>query len=367
MNKLDVKKTPVKTKKETKKETSIVSIENIHHQKEQYFANLRTCILESKKSQLESCIDKNSLKAQLLQKEINNIIERKEENEYLLNTMGVLQEYYSLIESKEKPKLVFGKNVLNEREKELLNKYLDIIGHTKEESIQKDLFTCANCKKYDTIIQTKETNVCYECGRESDKILNMQIPYNDRENRNFLDYDVLYQRINYFKEILFQFQGKEDINIPQIVIDEIVSEISKEKNTDLSKITITKMKHILKKTGNSKWYEHTPYILYQINGKPVIKIDIDTEQKLLYMFKMIHEEFKNHKFRSNFFSYPYIIHKMFELLGKEEYYEYFPYLSDRENKLHYQDTMWKEVVNNIKYKKNTHNNYLIDWRFIKST
>jgi Poxvirus Late Transcription Factor VLTF3 like len=366
MNKLDLKKPPI-NKNKVKKETSIISIENIHKQKECYFENLQGVVLKNKKSQLESCIDKNSLKAQTLQNEINDITQRKEENEYLLNTMGILKEYYSLIDSREKPKIVFGKNVLNEHENELLNKYLDIIGHTKEEPIKKDLLTCTNCNKFDTIIQTKEMNVCSECGVEAGKILNMQIPYNDKENRNFLDYDVEYKRINYFKEILFQFQGKEQVNIPQNVLDKIITEISKEKNNDLSKITITKMKHILKKTGNSKWYEHTPYILNQINGKPIIQIDVETQQKLLYMFKIIQTEFNNHKFRSNFFSYPYIIHKMFELLGKEEYYEYFPYLSDRENKLHYQDTMWKEVVNNIKNKKNAHNKYLIDWRFIKST
>jgi hypothetical protein len=91
------------------------------------------------------------------------------------------------------------------------------------------------------------------------------------------------------------------------------------------------------------------------------------EEKLKLMFMEIQEpwEIYKPKNRNNFFSYPYTINKLCELLGLEEYRPYFPMLKSRD-KLYKQDVTWKKIMTHIsKYPKSTQ---LADvnWRFIPS-
>lgn len=320
-----------------------------------------------------------------LENEINKIKSKEEEEEYYLTTMGLFKEYYDYIDTEESNKSaqVFGKknNTINKK-KDYLDKYNDItnkeivvVSKQKidtrkknkgiDSSIGADSLKCNNCDSFDKIIQTKDAYVCTECGTVQGVIISNTLSFN--ESKNHIKIESLdYKRFNYFKEILLQIQGNELTEIPQEIIDKIINELSKENFTDLSKLTIEKTKNLLKKTGNSKWYEHTSVIMMRLtNIKPII-IPLEIQEKLFYMFHQIDNNFDKHKFRSSFFSYFYIIHKLLELLDLTEYYKYFPYLDDRE-KLHFQDTMWKVVVEELKNENYNFNRFNINWRYIKST
>ena len=154
---------------------------------------------------------------------------------------------------------------------------------------------------------------------------------------------------------LAQCQGKECTDIPNEVYEKIISEIKKERITDLKKLDTRKIKQYLKKLKLNKYYDHAAYILYQINGVQPPTMSKELEEKLRLMFKEIQGPFMEvcPKSRKNFLNYSYVLHKFVELLGLDEYKIYFPLLKDRE-KLHQTDMIWKKICEKL------------GWHFIKS-
>lgn len=397
-----IKKNKSKVVSETKTDHfTNLSIDIIHEKMEIYFKELKTVVLQNKRNEIE-LLKKNisllnnssfiSTEVDKLENEIDDILKCKEENEYYLSVSNILKEYYANEELSISKIKTFGQVDIEDTEKLLLfQKYLDnnknysnvipeyanhIVKTNSYNKKRSEMYFCKKCNKFDTICTTKEGYICSECGVYQDKIISNIMSYNDRDSHSSTE-TVSYKRFNYFKETLFQIQGNETTEIPQRILDKIIIELDKENFTDLSKLTIDHVKGILKKIGHSKWYEHTPIIINKINHQPSIKIPSDVQEKLFYMFHIIEPEFDNYKFdesngtRSSFFSYPYCIHKLFELLLLNEYYIYFPYLTDRD-KLHNQDKMWKSVINGILENKKNNLSYNserfdINWRYIKST
>ena len=60
-----------------------------------------------------------------------------------------------------------------------------------------------------------------------------------------------YKKINHFKEILAQFQGKETTQIPPEVIENLRQQIKKER-IDFNKLSYYETKSLLKKLGYNK-------------------------------------------------------------------------------------------------------------------
>ena len=50
--------------------------------------------------------------------------------------------------------------------------------------------------------------------------------------------------------------------------------------------------------------------------------------------------------RKNFLSYSYVLFKFCELLGEDEYLQYFPLLKSKE-KLYQQDLIWKKICTDL--------------------
>jgi hypothetical protein len=360
-----------------------VCIEILHENKMKYFEELQTVILKQKEQELQVLIS-NKMNYSDLENQIRNIKEKKEETDYYLRNMKLLEDYYIYLETDEAKQnnKIFGKkeNTLSKQQEFLLlyneinnitlrfktDKKIDSRKKVKDNYNKHEVLTCNNCNNFDTIVKEKDYYVCSECSIVQDTIISNVVSYNERtfiSNNNTVDY----KRFNYFKEILLQIQGNELTDIPQEIIDKIINELAKENFTNLDDLTIEKVQKLLKKTGNSKWYEHTSRIISQINNKKVINIPSHIQQKLFYMFKKIDNVFDQYNFRANFFSFPYIIHKLFELLDLPEYYKYFPYLDNRE-KLHVQDKMWQKIVNSfIEANDDIDNRFNINWRYIKST
>jgi hypothetical protein len=141
-----------------------------------------------------------------------------------------------------------------------------------------------------------------------------------------------------------QIQGKETTDIPDEIYDKILVEIKKQKITNMANLTTKKIKEILKKIGTKKYYEHTTHIIYKLNGLPTPHFDHELEDKLRSMFKQIQPLFVKYAphDRKNFLSYPYVLYKFAQLLGRDEYLNYFTLLKSRE-KLHQQDMIWKKI------------------------
>jgi hypothetical protein len=161
-----------------------------------------------------------------------------------------------------------------------------------------------------------------------------------------------YKRINHFREILSQFQAKESTDIPKEIIDQISSQVKKER-IQLSQLTNKKMKEILKKLKYNKYYEHIPTIINQFCGIRAPKMTPELEQQLKLMFDEIQTPFEKYSFnvcpdRKNFLNYNYVFYKMCELLNKDEFLHCFPLLKSRE-KLYEHDLIWKGICNDLRW------------------
>ena len=160
-----------------------------------------------------------------------------------------------------------------------------------------------------------------------------------------------YKKINHFKEILAQFQGKETTQIPVEVIENLKQQIKKER-IELSSMTYYKTKDLLKKLGYNKYYEHINFIKNKLGIKPPI-ISQELEETLCNFFMEIQYPYAKHcpDYRVNFLHYYYVLYKLFELLGESHYLIEIPMLKDRE-KLIEQDIIWKKICEEL------------DWEFI---
>jgi hypothetical protein len=151
-----------------------------------------------------------------------------------------------------------------------------------------------------------------------------------------------YKKINHFKEILAQFQGKETTLIPDEVIEQINQQIKKERiSVDL--LTYYKTKEILKKLGFNKHYEHIAFIKNKLGIKPPV-FTPELEDTLCNLFMEIQAPYAKTcpDYRVNFLNYYYVLFKFCELLGETQYLNEIPLLKDRE-KLIEQDETWKKM------------------------
>ena len=80
------------------------------------------------------------------------------------------------------------------------------------------------------------------------------------------------------------------------------------------------------------------------------------QDKLRLMFHAIQAPFEKHKpaNRKNFLSYSFVLYKMVELLGHDEYLPCFPLLKSKE-KLYIQDRIWEKICEELR------------WEFIRTT
>jgi len=151
-----------------------------------------------------------------------------------------------------------------------------------------------------------------------------------------------YKRINHFREILAQFQGKETTTIDDSVMNDIRAQIKKER-LSLDELSNDRMKIILKKLSYNKYYEHIPFIKHKLGIKPPV-MSVELENKLCNMFAEIQAPYAKHcpPDRVNFLNYYGVLYKMCELLGHDEYLPHFYMLKDPVKRME-QDEIWKKI------------------------
>jgi hypothetical protein len=244
-------------------------------------------------------------------------------------------------------------NIINQNKtNNIVQKYLSNIDETY---IDMSSFVCQTdicqiCNKGELIpLEDEGVLICNICFRSIPYLIENEKPSYKEPPKEVCFY--AYKRINHFKEILAQFQGKETTQIPCEVIENIKLQIKKER-IDLSQISNNKTKEILKKLGYNKYYEHIPFIKDKLGIKPPI-MSPELEDTLCNLFIELQSPYS--KFcpddRVNFLNYYYTAYKLCELLGETQYLEYFPMLKDREKRIE-QDTIWRKICEEL------------DWEFI---
>jgi len=209
---------------------------------------------------------------------------------------------------------------------------------------------CEICHKGELIpLEEEGILVCNVCSRNIPYLIENEKPSYKEPPKEVCFY--AYKRINHFKEILAQFQGKETTQIPVEVIENIKLQIKKER-ISISQITNLKTKEILKKLGYNKYYEHIPFIKDKLGIKPPI-MSPELEETLCNLFIELQAPYSKYcpDDRVNFLNYYYTAYKLCELLGEEKYLEHFPMLKDPEKRME-QDVIWKKICQEL------------DWEFI---
>jgi hypothetical protein len=204
-----------------------------------------------------------------------------------------------------------------------------------------------SCPVCDTELLFNETFLdCPECGYREYILIDSEKPSYKDPPREMSYY--AYKKINHLNEWLAQFQAKETTEIPASVLEQIRTELRKERITDMSKLKISKLKEILKKLKLSRCYDHVAHILNRLNGISAPVLSREVEEKLRFMFKEIQSSFVKHcpKKRSNFLSYSFVLYKFCELLELDEYLPCFPLLKSRE-KLYMQDKIWELICKDL--------------------
>jgi len=200
---------------------------------------------------------------------------------------------------------------------------------------------CQFCHKGELIpLEEDGILICNICSRSIPYLIENEKPSYKEPPKEVCFY--AYKRINHFKEILAQFQGKETTQIPPDVIENIKLQIKKER-ISIHQITNVKTKEILKKLGYNKYYEHIPFIKDKLGIKPPI-MSPELEETLCNLFIELQSPYS--KFcpddRVNFLNYYYTAYKLCELLGENQYLEHFPMLKDPEKRME-QDVIWKKI------------------------
>ena len=243
-------------------------------------------------------------------------------------------------------------NINQNKTNNIVQKYLSNIDDTfidiNSFICQTDI--CQVCHKGELIpLEDEGILICNICFRSIPYLIENEKPSYKEPPKEVCFY--AYKRINHFKEILAQFQGKETTQIPSEVIENIKLQIKKER-IDLSQINNNKTKEILKKLGYNKYYEHIPFIKDKLGIKPPI-MSPELEDTLCNLFIELQSPYSKYcpDDRVNFLNYYYTAYKLCELLGETQYLEHFPMLKDREKRIE-QDSIWRKICEEL------------DWEFI---
>jgi len=207
---------------------------------------------------------------------------------------------------------------------------------------------CQYCNKGELIhIEEEGKLTCNMCFRSVPYLFENEKPSYKEPPKEVCFY--AYKRINHFKEILAQFQGKETTQISNDIIEKIKLQIKKER-LNLSELTNEKTKDILKKLGYNKYYEHIIFIKSKLGIKPPI-MSPELEETLCNLFDELQTPYS--KFcpddRVNFLHYYYTIYKLCELLKQYQYLPLLSMLKDRE-KIIEQDAIWKKICKYLNWK-----------------
>ena len=296
-----------------------------------------------------------------LKSKIAEIENNEEYYDYLLDSTALLYEYntipYAGTENKTIIDFFSSKNktisiTSPSRKRKIINKFIKLtnkdfvpeINNYAEEGF--DL--CETCNERRIIKSKKGVLMCPKCGCLETILVDTNTPSYKEPPREVTYF--AYKKINHANEFLSQFQAKESTDIHDEIYNKILNELKKERYVDINNITADKVREILKKLELTKYYEHCHYITNRLSGKPAPILNNFLEDKLRNMFKQVQGPWLKYcpNKRANFFSYPYIFFKFFQLLEEDEYLPYCRLLKSRE-KLHEHDQVWKKICEELNW------------------
>ena len=188
------------------------------------------------------------------------------------------------------------------------------------------------------------TEICEECGTffytpiyELSDLSN----YNIKHKRD-------YKKLDHFKEVLNQFQAKEDKVIPSEVIQRISEDLPPMLDTINNSFGIDIVRALLRKHKLSKYNENSQLIWSMVSFSRPPYIKKLTEEKLIRHFKQIvavYEPLKNQR-RTSFLNYYYVLYKLLDLMKETDLLPYVSLLRTKQ-RVREHDRVWHKICNEL--------------------
>ena len=155
----------------------------------------------------------------------------------------------------------------------------------------------------------------------------------------------IYKRLDHFKEVLSQFQGKEGKDIPRTVIERLRESIKNDSPT------ILEVKQNLRKLKLNKYVENVFYIHHVLSGTPLPYIKREIEDKMIRLFKQLERVFGLVRSRvpfarTSFLNYYYVLFKLLDYLQQPELLHRVPLLKTHV-RVKQHDALWRHICEEL--------------------
>ena len=155
----------------------------------------------------------------------------------------------------------------------------------------------------------------------------------------------IYKRLDHFKEVLSQFQGKEGKDIPRTVIERLRESIKNDSPT------IQEVKQNLRKLKLNKYVENVLFIHHVLSGTPLPYIKREIEDKMLRLFKQMERVFGLVRSRvpfarTSFLNYYYVLFKLLDYLQQPELLHRVPLLKTHV-RVKQHDALWRHICEEL--------------------
>ena len=215
-----------------------------------------------------------------------------------------------LVSSQSEP-MPNGQGVGVNKNKNIVQKYLSNIDETCLDinAFVRETDICQYCYKGEMIpLDDEGVLLCNNCSVNIPYLIENEKPSYKEPPKEVCFY--AYKKIDHFKEIIAEFQGKETTQIHDDIIERINQQIKKER-ISIEQLTHHKTKEILKKLGFNKYYEHIAFIKNKLGIKPPI-FSQELEDTLCNLFMEIQAPYAKTcpDYRVNFLNYFYVLFKL---------------------------------------------------------
>jgi hypothetical protein len=337
----------------------IITLNSKHVEMIEKFNKYKTEIIPNLKNEiiLYEIKKNNNLNNIILVNECNENIDRlndkintlkKNISDYYVKNSKYIFEYFKMKQNIDKNGSLITKkynNIQTNTDKYLLNidcNYINI------NSFESSKYNCNYCNKGEFIpIEEDDNYVCNNCNIYSTLLVSNDKTY--KEPPKEISY-YAYQKINHFKEVVAQFQGKETKKIDDGTIEIIRNKIIKERIVLPHGLTYEKLKYILRTLKLSNLYENIQFIKNKLGIKPPL-FSYQTEETLFNLFIEIQPYFHKHcpHERRNFLNYYFVLYKLCEYIGETKYLSEIPKLKDPIKVLEH-DEIWKKICIDLDWK-----------------
>ena len=266
----------------------------------------------------------------ILKNFINDIKNNTSYSFYIMESTPIIDEYNDSINKPITIDFMSSRKSNNKPNYELINRYIEIYNKYNTKIIYDNkLDICIHCKESSPIETIDNIVICKNCGHTVN-ILIQHSSFKDSERINIIP-KYTYNRKSHFKDCINQYQGKQQVNIKDIVYEDLkkqfelnhllVGDENSSKEERYSKITKKHIHLFLKETKHSKHYEDINLIYSTLTGKKANDLShienylMEDFEKLTYAYDILYKKNK-HIERKSFINSQYVL---YQLLIKHKY------------------------------------------------